>query len=67
MSTSRDCHRPYHPRESCQIAAERAAQWAALDAYVQQQIESLASLAGRTPMHLVPPALRGPNWKASTA
>lgn len=65
MTTCRDCHQPYHPRESCQVAADRRHLWQALDAYAGKSIRFLAALAGRTPMSDVPAALRGPNWKAS--
>ncbi|TVZ96490.1 hypothetical protein [Streptomyces sp. BK340] len=62
MTLCRDCQQPYHPHESCQAAADRRADWAAITAYVDQQLSRLATLAGRTPMSEVPPALRGPNW-----
>lgn len=65
MTLCRDCHQPYHPNESCQLAAERRELWEAFDAYVDQQASFLASLAGVTPMREVPAALRGPNWKAT--
>lgn len=64
MTTCRDCRHPYHPGTSCQLAAERRELWEAFDAYAGQSLNFLASLAGRTPMSEVPPALRGPNWKA---
>lgn len=64
MTLCRDCQQPYHPHESCQTAADRRADWDAINAYVDQRLDFLTQLAGRTPMSEVPPALRGPNWKA---
>lgn len=62
MTLCPDCHHPYHPNESCTVAADRRTDWEAITAYVEQQLGFLATLAGRTPMSEVPPALRGPNW-----
>jgi hypothetical protein len=64
VTLCRDCQQPYHPHQSCQLAAERRELWDALNAYIDQHAGLLAGLAGVTPMSELPAALRGPNWKA---
>lgn len=62
MTTSRNCHHPHHPNESCTLAADRRHQWDTLDAHVEEMLDFLATLAGRTPMSKVPATFHGPNW-----